>query len=345
MNLLVLRFSAMGDVALTVPVIQSVLNANPKIKIWIVSKPGFAFLFDNIPGCTYVPIDFSEDFKGIKGLFNAYQKIHRLESFDAFIDLHDVMRTWVLCALGKLNGIPYYRIEKGKKDKRKLTRKTNKVRNPLKHATTRYADVFRQAGLMYNEIQLPALGIGHRRIQQVDESIGLNDPNIIKVGIAPFSKHQQKEWPIDKVNLLIKKLTQENYKVLLFGGGKTETAKLDTMAERHENIFNMAGKFSLEDEVILLSAIDVLVAMDSFNMHLATLAGSKVISIWGATHPSAGFGPIGENAKHIIQVDDSTLDCRPCSVFGNKVCWRGDHACMSSIEVDLVLNKINALIP
>jgi len=76
-------------------------------------------------------------------------------------------------------------------------------------------------------------------------------------------------------------------------------------------------------------------------MHLASLFGVPVVSIWGATHPFAGFYGYGQSPENIVQID---LECRPCSVFGNRKCYRGDWACMQLISPEVIVEKIdNAL--
>ena len=84
--------------------------------------------------------------------------------------------------------------------------------------------------------------------------------------------------------------------------------------------------------------LDVHVSMDSANMHLGSLVGKDVISIWGATHPYAGFYGYRQRPDLAIQ---TCLPCRPCSIFGNKPCYRGDWACLNTIEPEQVIKKIN----
>jgi len=85
-----------------------------------------------------------------------------------------------------------------------------------------------------------------------------------------------------------------------------------------------------------------MISMDSANMHLASLFGVPVVSVWGATHPFAGFMGFGQSPDRAVQIDD--LECRPCSVFGNKPCFRGDHACMEWITPERVLEKVGQVL-
>jgi ADP-heptose:LPS heptosyltransferase len=90
-----------------------------------------------------------------------------------------------------------------------------------------------------------------------------------------------------------------------------------------------------------MSHLDVMLSMDSANMHMASLVATPVVSIWGATHPYAGFMGWGQDSANVIQVD---LDCRPCSIYGQKPCLRGDYACLNMIKPETIVEKINTLL-
>jgi ADP-heptose:LPS heptosyltransferase len=132
----------------------------------------------------------------------------------------------------------------------------------------------------------------------------------------------------------------ENVKVYLFGGGTEEINLLEEWASKYKGVTSLAGKMSLSDELEQLAAMNLVLSMDSANMHLASLAGVPVLCIWGATHPFAGFTGWKQPPTNSIQVD---LPCRPCSVYGNKNCYRRDYACMD-IPEQLIIEKITALL-
>ena len=90
-----------------------------------------------------------------------------------------------------------------------------------------------------------------------------------------------------------------------------------------------------------MSHLDVMISMDSSNMHLASLTDTPVVSIWGATHPFAGFLGWRQTTDNAIQI---SLDCRPCSIFGNKPCLRGDYACMQNIAPETIVEKVKSII-
>ena len=106
----------------------------------------------------------------------------------------------------------------------------------------------------------------------------------------------------------------------------------------YPNTVNTMGKLNLERELMLISYLDVMLSMDSANMHLASLMGTRCVSIWGSTHPFAGFLGYGQSENDVVQIKD--LTCRPCSVFGDKECYRGDWACLEEINIQQIINKI-----
>jgi ADP-heptose:LPS heptosyltransferase len=97
----------------------------------------------------------------------------------------------------------------------------------------------------------------------------------------------------------------------------------------------------MQQELILMSHLDVMISMDSSNMHLASLTNTPVISIWGATHPFAGFMGWNQDPANVIQV---SLPCRPCSIYGQKKCLRGDYACLRQIQPQTITDRVEAIL-
>lgn len=333
----------MGDVALTTPVLRGVLKANPDLEITLVSKKAFEPMFQGIDRLTFYGVDLNS-YSGVFGLHRLYSKLSKLDSWDKIIDLHSVMRTWVLSFFFRASGHKVYTIDKGRAEKAELTAGHGKKElRPLEHTTHRYLDVFHEAGIQ-GEVQAGASITASKQaalnLDQFLVSNGLAKEHTW-IGIAPFSKHAEKEWPLDRIKKLIDKLIEnDNVRIVLLGGGESEIGKLKQIASTHRHVHNFAGVLSLEEEISLIHKLDCMVAMDSFNMHLAALCDIPVVSIWGATHPYAGFGPLNGNDKYIVQTPVWELDCRPCSIFGNRTCHRGDLACLERIQVDQVNSKI-----
>jgi len=157
------------------------------------------------------------------------------------------------------------------------------------------------------------------------------------IGIAPFAKHKGKIYPIEKMEEVLAHFARnDQYKVFLFGGGKHEMEQMLSWKEKFPSL-QLPDKIGLSREIRLMSCLDIMLTMDSANMHLASLAYTPVVSIWGATHPYAGFYGLYQDERNMIQAD---LECRPCSVFGDKPCFRGDYACLQAISPGQVIEKI-----
>lgn len=340
MNLLVIRLSAMGDTALVVPVLNTILQQYPDLRITMLTRPAFVPMFEEIERVDCVAADIKNRHKGTPGLYRLYKEIKTHRKPDIVIDLHDVIRSWILCAFFKKDGIPYYRIDKGRKEKKALVRKKNKIFIQLKHSVDRYLDVFAAAGypaklkddiFRFSSAEYPQAFVEQHQLSPKDKRW---------IGIAPFAKHQEKMWPLEKMKQVIQSCTEKGYQIFLFGGGKEEIVAFKTLKQDFPDAIIVAGELSLTKELGLIKNLNLMVTMDSANMHMAAISGIPVVSIWGATHPYAGFGPLNGNEKYIVQISHEELDCRPCSVFGNKPCFRGDHACMEWITAQQVMNMI-----
>jgi ADP-heptose:LPS heptosyltransferase len=337
-HILVIRFSAMGDVAITVPVLKNALEQNPHLQITVVSNAFFEPLFAGLERCSFHPAHLKTTHKGATGIYELFRELVRKNQsdsyrIDAVADLHSVLRSSLLRTLFTLGGYKTAVIDKGRKEKTALTRKENKILKQLPTSFERYAQVLRKIGInvtlnssqsVYNKQSLP---VSIQSLFQQNKKV---------IGIAPFAQHKEKMYPLEKMKTAVQTLAAEK-NIILFGGGAEETALLNQWSKEISNTINAAGSYSFDEELSIISNLDAMISMDSANMHLASLYNVPVISVWGATHPFAGFYGWGQDEKNIVSVD---LHCRPCSVFGNKPCWRGDHACMMQIEEKMIIDKI-----
>ena len=333
-HILVIRFSAMGDVAMTVPVIKNVLQQNPQLKITVVSNAFLQPLFQGIERCHFHPAYLKAQHKGVSGMYRLYKELKAAHTFTAIADLHGVLRASILKTFFSVGSYKMATINKGRKDKKELTRKENKILRPLTSTHERYAAVFRKLGVavaLNNDFPV----FSKQTLPAATRNLFVTGKNII--GVAPFAQHEEKMYPLDKMKMVVQQMAAESNTILLFGGGEKEATILQQWAEEIEGVHNMAGKFSFAEELAIISNLSRMVSMDSANMHLASLFGVPVVSIWGATHWYAGFNGWGQLEKNMVQ---AALSCRPCSVFGNKPCYRGDHACMQLITQQMILDKI-----
>lgn len=337
-HLLVLRLSAMGDVALMVPVIGRLRDSYPRLTITVVSQEKFRPMFEMLPGVIFFAADIYGRHKGLFGMYRLFQELRKNNKITAIADLHDVIRTRVLRFFFRLAGHQTFIIDKGRQEKKELTRKVNKKLTPLKTTIQRYKEVFDTAGFPF-ELNTKA---ERTKLSATDKVLQLM-PEVqkVKIGIAPFAMHREKMYPLDHMEEVALSLLQKNYTIILFGGGKKELALMQEWETKYPGMVNTIGRLSFSEELILISQLDGMISMDSANMHLASLFGVPVISIWGATHPFAGFYGFGQSAENIVQAE---LYCRPCSVFGNKTCYRGDWACLKMIDPQTIIDKTEKML-
>lgn len=334
-KILVFRLSAIGDVAMTVPVIWSLTKTYPDAEITFVSQKFASGFLKHIPGVKHFEVDLKGRHKGFWGIIRLYFDLRKLGKFDVIADLHDVIRTKILRFLYLFSLSHFAIIDKGRKDKRNLTKVNKKVLRQLDTSVSRYAKVFYDAGFKF-DVDFDYLFTLSPLTEKITNITGIRENKW--VGIAPFAKHKGKIYPLEMMEKVMDLLSDtKDVKIFLFGGGQYEKEILEGWEKRFPNTISLAGKLSMEDELKVISNLEVLVSMDSANMHLASLVNTCVVSIWGATHPFAGFYGWNQNPKHALQIN---LPCRPCSIYGNKPCFRKDFACMNLITPESVYSKI-----
>lgn len=319
-RVLAYRFSAFGDVAMTIPVFRELLEQNENLEIIMVTRKNFQDLFKDLPQVIFKGVNL-EDYKGIPGMRRLSKELSNEFEFDYIADLHDVIRSKILDAFFANNDFKIFKINKGKEEKEQLTDIWNLEKKQLKTTFERYADVFREMGLTIN--------LSYIYQQKSKEKKG--------IGFAPFAQHKGKMLPLEK-SFEIAKILAKKDKIYFFGGGKEEQEILQRWESEIPNSENIAGKLTLKQELETIEKLNVLISMDSANMHLASLVGTRCVSIWGATHPFAGFLGYGQTTNDAVQVKD--LTCRPCSTFGDKECYRGDYACLHEIDIQWLIDKI-----
>ena len=326
---------------MTIPVIYSLAVAHPTLEITVLSAKLLQPLFDYLPeNVKFIGADLKGKHKGIKGLNALYNEL-KTENFDYMADFHSVLRSLYLSLRFMLGGAKIEKIDKGRADKRKLTLKNDKHLVPLQSGFSRYHEVLRKLGFNF-ELHFDSI-FSNTKVdltQQTDQAALKADFKWI--GIAPFAKHKGKIYPLELQEKVIAHFANDNrVKVFIFGGGESENNVVNNWSEKYPSIVSMVGKLNMSQELLLMSQLDVMFSMDSANMHLASLVGTKVISVWGATHPYAGFMGWNQSSENAIQVD---LVCRPCSIYGNKPCYRGDYACLYQITPTTIISRIETLI-
>ena len=324
-RLLVMRFSAMGDAAMTVPVLYALATQHPDLRITMLTRTRFVPMFEWLPANVLVKgIDFAEQ-DGIIGLTKIYNKLKK-GNFDAVADLHDVLRSKYIRTCFAMAGTKVATVDKGRKEKKALIG-NGQTHAALKPMTERYAEVFRSLGLSLDLTQPGKITPKNEDFIAIRTLVGKKQEGEKWVGVAPFAAHTQKIYPLDKMQQVVNSLAEQGCKVFLFGAGKKEGDILKAWEDKQQQIISVCGKMGgLKNEMLLISQLDLMISMDSANMHIASIFGIPTLSIWGATHPKAGFSGYGQRADNELQID---LPCRPCSIYGKKPCQFGDVHCMN----------------
>ncbi len=330
----------MGDVAMTVPVLLALASKYPQLKISVLTNSFFKPMFSQLRDVTVLAAEVDTKHKGVLGLWKLYKEL-KSERFDAIADLHNVLRSNVLKAYFRLGGTPFYQMDKGRKEKKGLTALKRKTIRPLKTTHERYADVFARLGFPVDLSNVSLL----EKEKLSDKTLNLVGRNTKKwIGVAPFAAHEGKMYPIVLLAKTIKALAASgNYQILLFGGGGAEQAKLDGLAAEHECCINIAGKLSFQEELALISNLDLMISMDSAHGHLAAMYGISVLTLWGVTHPYAGFYPFGQDENNALLSDREKFTWIPTSIYGKKV-PPGYEKAIATISPDDVVTKAKEIL-
>ena len=334
----------MGDVAMTVPVIKAFAFQNPDVKITFVSRPFFKPFFDGIPNLNFFAVDVKKRHKGFLGLLRLFSDLKQL-NVDAVADLHNVLRSKIVRNLFALSGKKVAFTDKGRAGKKALTRSENKVFKSLKMMVERHIETFQKLGFSIDlsHPKFSEKSVLSSEILKFSGEIPI-DIGTRWIGIAPFAQYESKVYPQDLMQIVIDELAKNNnHKIFLFGGGNKEIEILNAFAADKQNVINAAGKISFQEELQLISNLDIMLSMDSGNAHIAAMLGVKTITLWGATHPYAGFSPFNKPFENCLVSDRKQYPFLPTSVYGNKKV-EGYEDVMRTIKPQNVIDLINKLL-
>ena len=319
-HILVIRLSALGDVALLAPLMHQYSQANADLRFTVAGPPLLEPLFSGMSNVTYLGLKKRQSFiKIYKALLSV--------GADTVIDLHKVNRVGFALTLLRLRHLfnfsfRIYALRKGRLSRWLFLH--HLCIQPRRRQYERYQDVFSRAGIA-----------GASSVPLLAQTNGT--PSI---GIAPFAQHPGKVWPWPQVQQLVALLSEKGYRVLLFGSAN-EAPQLQDLANSLPNVESVAGQYPFAKELEIIASLGLMVSMDSANMHFASALGIPVVSIWGATHPDFGFYGYGQDRANALCAG---LPCQPCSAFGNKPCRYGDHRCLQTISPEAVVARIKSII-
>lgn len=324
----------MGDVAMTVPVLRALTEQYPDLKLTVLTKAFFKPLFRDLPNVTVFEADIKGNHKGVLGLYKLSKALKRT-GFNSVADLHNVLRSNILKFF--FFGKKVVQIDKGRADKKALT--SGKIFQQLKTTHERYADVFKQLGYpvdLSNPTFPEASQLNPKSLQLIRRD---SKPLI---GVAPFAAFKGKAYPLHQMETVVEALSK-NYKVVLFGGKGNDAIQLQAIANKNESIVNLAGKLSLSDELDVISNLELMISMDSGNAHLAAMLGVKVLTIWGVTHPYAGFYPFHQDDNNAVLADRTKYPKLPTSIYGNTF-PKGYETVFSTITPEIILKKVKTIL-
>ncbi|WP_434037763.1 glycosyltransferase family 9 protein [Formosa sp. 4Alg 33] len=324
----------MGDVAMSVPVLRALITQYPNVKVTVLTRPFFEPFFRDLDAVSIFPADLKGTHKGVFGLYKLSKSLKKL-NIDAVADIHNVLRSKVLKAF--FTGTPFVQIDKGRSEKKALT--SGAVFKQLPTTISRYAEVFNNLGFPIDLSQptFPEPSILSDKLQAI-----LGDHTAKWIGIAPFAAHDSKMYPIQQMETVIESLSKD-YKILLFGGGAKEVEILDRFQTQYNHVINLAGQLNFNEELDIISNLDVMLSMDSGNGHLAAMLGKKVITIWGVTHPFAGFAPFNQPDDYALTANRTEFPLIPTSIYGNKF-PEGYEKASGTIAPETIVNKIISVI-
>lgn len=344
-HILIIRFSALGDVAMTVPVVYSLAHQYPDVRVTVLSRHFARPFFEGLaPNVGFMEADLKREYHGIRGLNMLFRRL-AAKQFTHIADFHNVLRSEFLRMRFNLGNYKVAHINKHRKGRRQLTSSTNKKLIQQPTSFEKYADVLDRLGFPvevdFHSIYPESGG----DLSLLPEHFQFTTPNAHQhIGIAPFAAHQGKIYPPHLMQQVIELLIQKypNARIFLFGKGEREDRQFTEWCSRYPQcVYVKKDLETIKEELVLMSHLDVMLSMDSANMHLASLVATPVVSVWGATHPYAGFMGWNQDIDNVIQMP---LDCRPCSIYGQKDCRRGDYACMNRIAPTTIVERMDQIL-
>ncbi len=317
-KVLIIRFSSLGDVLLTTPILRVLKNKFPGVTIHYLVKAEVkeTLLFNP-------HIDKLILFKKENILSELRDKI-KAENYDYIIDLHDNLRSLYLT-----KGLKVFRIKKPSFKKLLLVKLKINLLKQNKSIVEMYAAAI-------PEFKLDNLGL------ELFLNKGENKSCIEEktIGICPGAKHYTKRWEYNSYKELINLLTKSGYKVLLFGG-TYDMEMCKTLSENNNNVENLSSDNDLIGMGKNMLRCKLIVGNDSGLMHAASAVNVPSIVIFTSTVKEFGFAPY--KTKSLV-IENELIKCRPCSHIGKAVCPKGHFNCSKTITPLLVFNKLQKFI-
>lgn len=318
-KILIIRFSSIGDIVLTTPVIRCIKEQKPEIEIHFLTKKSFKGILEYNP--------YLSKIHTIEKDINEIARELKEENFDYVIDLHNNLRS---LQTKKIIGKPSSSFKKLNFKKWMLV--NFKINNmPAMHVVDRYLETAAALGIK-NDLK----GLDYF-IPEKDEVTIQSLPSTHQNGYIGFvigAKHFTKQLPTEKIIAICKKL---NRPIILLGGKEDKERAIAIEKAVGATVYNACGNFNLNQSASIIKLAKKIISHDTGLMHIAAAFQKEIISVWGNTVPAFGFTPYLPDSKSKI-VEVKNLACRPCSKIGYDKCPKGHFKCMMEIDENAFLN-------
>jgi heptosyltransferase-2 len=315
MKFLVIRFSSIGDIVLTTPVVRCLKQQVPHAEVHFLTKKSFATIVANNPYVDKV-YELEDDFSAM------ISKL-RTEQYHEVIDLHRNLRTArVKFALGKpARSFLKLNIEKWLMVKFKINRL------PDVHIVERYLDTVKHLGVKND-------GRGLDYFIPAEDEVDLSSMPVREyTGLVIGAAHATKRLPLHKLTELVQKISGD---IVLLGGKEDKETGEKIRSVDPERIFNACGRFNLNQSASLVKQAKSIISHDTGLMHIAAAFNKPIVSVWGNTIPAFGMYPYTGHSEFSLMAEVQGLKCRPCSKIGFDQCPQGHFKCMELQDLEKI---------
>ena len=333
-KILIFQTAFLGDVILTLPMIQVLKRTFPQAMIDVVTTPAASPLLLHPDISTVIPYDKRKTQRGLGGMLSFARQI-RSRRYDIAVVPHRSLRSALVVALG---GIPMRIGFSTASGKFLYTNSVPYEKN--RHEIERNLILLSALKIPITGKELPALYPDESAIRSVNKFLFereiVNDHPLIAV--APGSVWNTKRWLAERYAELSLKLAERGCEVVIIGGREdAELGGAIVEFAKHKHVHDATGKLTLLESAALIGRCGVLVTNDSAPLHIGVAMRTPVVEIFGATIPEFGFAPYGDRD---VVIETRGLECRPCGIHGGQTCPTGTFDCMNRIETQMVYDAI-----
>ena len=333
-KILIIRFSSIGDIILSFPLVEKLKNLFPDCEIDYLTGINFVGVLTPIKDLinTIIKYDKTNDRSEIKRM----QEEIQTANYDWILDIHGSLRSRRLLFNVKS---PVFRIRKNQ-IRRFLYIRFKWNIYPLKHVSQKYADVLPVADADKKitssfKINAPIIK------RYFDKNFDSVNTDRSKVILFPGAKHFTKRWPPEYWKQLIEILIRETDWRIIIAGDKFDKQLVDeSKMDQHSRVYNLCGQLNLLETMSLIQKSDIAVTNDSGPMHIAAMFDKAQVAIFGNTVLQLGFAPLNSNS---IILENNSLSCRPCSHIGYEKCPKKHFKCMKEIHPEEVFKSVMLL--